>query len=106
MSRIGQWPVSLLTGVSPELLPRNVFNVKGPHGAMSQKIDPDIKVTFEDNHIPFTRPTDQPRHRSMHGLYRALAHNMVMGVHEPFTTKQEFVGVGFRVAVNGQVLSF
>ncbi len=106
MSRIGKLPVSLPTGVSAELLPGNVLKVKGPHGEMSQKVDPDITVTIEDNQIKFARPTDQPRHRSMHGLYRALAHNMVVGVSEQFTIKQELVGVGYRVALNGQILSF
>ena len=106
MSRIGKLPVSLPTGVSAELLPGNVLKVKGPHGELSQKIDPDINVTIEDNQIRFARPTDQPRHRSMHGLYRALAHNMVVGVSEQFTIKQELVGVGYRVALNGQILTF
>ena len=106
MSRIGKLPVSLPTGVSAELLPGNVLKVKGPHGELSQKVDSDINVTVEDNQIKFTRPTDQPRHRSMHGLYRALAHNMVVGVSEQFTVKQELVGVGYRVAANGQILTF
>ena len=106
MSRIGKLPVSLPTGVSAELLAGNVLKVKGPHGELSQKIDPDINVTIEDNQIKFARPTDQPRHRSMHGLYRALAHNMVVGVSEQFTTRQELVGVGYRVALNGQILTF
>ena len=106
MSRIGKLPVSLPTGVSVELLDGNVLKVKGPHGELSQKIDADIKVTVEDNQIKFERPTDQPRHRSMHGLYRALVHNMVVGVSEQFTTQQELVGVGYRVSVAGQLLTF
>ena len=106
MSRIGKLPVSLPSGVSVELLDGNVLKVKGPLGELSQKVDPDIKVTVEDNQIKFERPTDQPRHRSMHGLYRALVHNMVVGVSEGFTTKQELVGVGYRVAVQGQLLIF
>ena len=73
---------------------------------MTQKVDPDLKVTVEDNQIKFERPTDQPRHRSMHGLYRALVHNMVVGVSEGFTTQQELVGVGYRVSVQGQLLVF
>ena len=89
-----------------QLLDGNVVKVKGPLGEMSQKVDPDITVTIEDNEIKFTRPTDQPRHRSMHGLYRALVHNMVVGVSEGFTIKQELVGVGYRVAVQGQLLIF
>ena len=106
MSRIGKLPVSLPSGVSAELLAGNVLKVKGPHGEMTQKVDPDITVTIEDNQIKFARPTDQPRHRSMHGLYRALAHNMVVGVSEQFTIKQELVGVGYRVALSGHILVF
>ena len=106
MSRIGKLPVNLPAGVSVELLDGNVVKVKGPLGEMFQKVDPDITVTIEDNEIKFTRPTDQPRHRSMHGLYRALVHNMVVGVSEGFTIKQELVGVGYRVAVQGQLLVF
>ena len=106
MSRIGKLPVSLPSGVSVQLLDGNVVKVKGPLGEMSQKVDPDIKVTVEDNQIKFERPTDQPRHRSMHGLYRALVHNMVVGVSEGFSTQQELVGVGYRVAVQGQLLVF
>ena len=104
MSRIGKLPVSLPTGVTAELLPGNVVKVKGPHGELSQKVDSDITVTIEDNQIKFTRPTDQPRHRSLHGLYRALVHNMVVGVSEGYTIKQELVGVGYRVDVQGQLL--
>jgi large subunit ribosomal protein L6 len=106
MSRIGKLPVSLPSGVKVELLDGNVLKVKGPLGEMTQKVDPDIKVTVEDNQIKFERPTDQPRHRSMHGLYRALVHNMVVGVSEGFTTQQELVGVGYRVSVQGQLLVF
>ena len=98
MSRIGKLPVSLPDKVSVEVLPGNVLKVKGPLGELSQKVDPDIKVTVEDNQIKFERPTDQPRHRSMHGLYRALVHNMVEGVSK--------VGVGYRVAAQGQLLTF
>ena len=106
MSRIGKLPVNLPAGVSAELLNGNVVKVKGPLGEMSQKVDSDITVTIEDNQIKFTRPTDLPRHRSMHGLYRALVHNMVVGVSEGFSTTQELVGVGYRVAVQGQLLIF
>ena len=106
MSRIGKLPVSLPSGVSVELLDGNVVKVKGPLGEMCQKVDPDIKMTVEDNEIKFERPSDLPRHRSMHGLYRALVHNMVVGVSTGFTIKQELVGVGYRVAVQGQLLSF
>lgn len=106
MSRIGKLPVSLPDKVSVELLPGNVVKVKGPLGELFQKVDPDITVTVEGNEMKFTRPTDQPRHRSMHGLYRALVHNMVVGVSTGFETRQEFVGVGYRVEVKGQLLVF
>ena len=106
MSRIGKLPVSLPSGVTIEVTDGNVVKVKGPLGEMCQKVDPDIKMTVEDNEIKFERPSDLPRHRSMHGLYRALVHNMVVGVSTGFTIKQELVGVGYRVAVQGQLLSF
>lgn len=105
MSRIGKLPVNLPANVSVELLDGNVVKVKGPLGELSQKVDPDITVTVEGNQIKFTRPTDQPRHRSMHGLYRALVNNMVVGVSQGFETKQEFVGVGYRVEVSGQMIT-
>ncbi|MCQ2145587.1 MAG: 50S ribosomal protein L6, partial [Bacteroidales bacterium] len=106
MSRIGKLPVSLPAGVTAEVAAGNVVKVKGPLGTLSQKVDPDITVTVEGNEIKFTRPTDLPRHRSLHGLYRALVNNMVIGVSEGFTIKQELVGVGYRVDVQGQMLIF
>ena len=78
--------------------------VKGPLGELSQKVDVDITVKQEDNQLLVTRPTDQRRHRSMHGLYRALIANMVKGVSEGYTIKQELVGVGFRAEAKGQIL--
>ena len=83
-----------------------MVKVKGPLGELSQKVDPDIKVAVEGGVVTVTRPTDQPRHRSMHGLYRALINNMIVGVSTGYTTRQELVGVGFRVEVKGQILEF
>ena len=74
MSRIGKLPVNLPAGVTVTVGPDNVVSVKGPLGTLSQKVDSDIKVTVEGNEIHVTRPTDQPRHRSMHGLYLSLIH--------------------------------
>ena len=105
MSRIGKLPVNLPAGVSAQLLDGNVVKVKGPRGEMSQKVDPDITVTIEGNELKFARPGDQPRFRSMHGLYRALVNNMVIGVSTGFEIRQEFVGVGYRVAAQGQLVS-
>jgi large subunit ribosomal protein L6 len=104
MSRIGKLPVSLPQGVNVTIDANNVVKVKGPLGELSQKVDPDIKVALEGGVVNVSRPTNQPRHRSMHGLYRALIHNMVVGVSEGFTIKQELVGVGYRVEVKGQIL--
>ena len=105
MSRIGKLPVNLPAGVSLNVADDNLVTVKGPLGELSQKVDPDIKVSVEGTTVTVTRPTDNPRHRSMHGLYRALIHNMVVGVSDGFTTRQELVGVGYRVEVNGQIVT-
>ena len=104
MSRIGKLPVNLPAKVTCEVLPGNVVKVKGPLGELCQKVDADITVTVEDNVVKLTRPSDTPRHRSLHGLYRALVHNMVVGVSEGFEIRQELVGVGYRVEVKGQIL--
>ena len=104
MSRIGKLPVNLPAGVTVEVLPGNVVKVKGPLGELSQKVDADITVTVEGTTVKLTRPTDQPRHRSLHGLYRALINNMVVGVSQGYTIRQELVGVGYRVDVQGQLL--
>lgn len=106
MSRIGKLPVSLPQGVTVTVDNGNVVKVKGPLGEMSQKVDSDIKVHVEGGVVTVSRPTDLPRHRSLHGLYRALIHNMVEGVSKGFTIKQELVGVGYRVEVKGQILEF
>ncbi len=104
MSRIGKLPVNLPAGVTISVSSDNVVKVKGPLGELTQKVDADIRVTVEGNVVKVTRPTDQPRHRSMHGLYRALINNMVTGVSTGYTKKQEFNGVGYRVEVKGQTI--
>jgi ribosomal protein L6, bacterial type len=104
MSRIGKLPVSLPQAVTFTVDKENVVKVKGPLGELTQKVDRDINVAVEGGVVNVTRPTNQPRHRSMHGLYRALIHNMVVGVSTGFTVKQELVGVGYRVEVKGQIL--
>ena len=106
MSRIGKLPVSVPQGVSVTMGDDHVITVKGPLGTLTQKVDPDIDVTVEGGEIKVSRPTEQPRHRSMHGLYRALINNMVTGVSTGFTIKQELVGVGYRAEVKGQILEF
>ncbi|RGU37362.1 50S ribosomal protein L6 [Alistipes indistinctus] len=104
MSRIGKLPVNLPAGVTVTVSPDNVVSVKGPLGTLSQKVDSDITVTVEGNEVHVTRPTDQPRHRSMHGLYRSLIHNMVVGVSEGYQIQQELVGVGYKAEMQGNVL--
>ena len=106
MSRIGKLPVNLPAGVTVTVAPDNTVSVKGPLGTLSQKVDPDITVSVEDGAVHVTRPTNQPRHRSLHGLYRALINNMVIGVSKGYETKQELVGVGYKVEAKGQVLEF
>ena len=104
MSRIGKSPVHLPAGVTVSVDDANVVKVKGPLGELTQKVDPDIKVSVEGATVTVSRPTDQPRHRSMHGLYRALINNMVVGVSQGFKKELEIVGVGYRATSNGQVL--
>jgi large subunit ribosomal protein L6 len=104
MSRIGKKPVNLPKGVTINIGTDNVVSVKGPLGELSQSIDPDITVKVEGEEITLTRPTDQKRHRSMHGLYRSLINNMVVGVSTGWTVQQELVGVGYKAEAKGQVL--
>jgi large subunit ribosomal protein L6 len=106
MSRIGKLPVNLPQGVTVKVDAGNVVVVKGPLGELKQTVDKDISVTVEDGQVKVTRPTDQPRHRSMHGLYRALINNMVVGVSTGYTINQELVGVGYKVEVKGQIVEF
>jgi large subunit ribosomal protein L6 len=104
MSRIGVLPIPLPEKVEVEVKDSNLVHVKGPKGDLEQKVDPDITVKVEDNTIYLSRPSDQKRHKAMHGLYRALLWNMVEGVSQGFQIQQELVGVGFRAEAKGQVL--
>jgi large subunit ribosomal protein L6 len=103
MSRIGKLPITIPAGVEISKS-GNVVNVKGKKGALSQIIDGDINVNINDGKVEVTRPTDQKRHRALHGLYRSLIANMVRGVSEGFKTEQELVGVGYRASNKGQML--
>lgn len=103
MSRIGNQPISIPTGVSVSMA-ENVVKVKGPKGELHQTIDRDIAVEIENGAIEVKRPTDQKRHKAMHGLYRSLVNNMVRGVSEGFTIKLELVGVGYKASVQNNVL--
>ena len=101
MSRIGKLPISIPAGVSVSMND-NVVTVKGPKGELSQYVNPEIKMEIKDGSVEFTRPSDQPQHRSMHGLYRALVNNMVVGVSEGFKKELEIVGIGYRAAMRGE----
>jgi len=102
MSRIGKKPVVLGKGVTASITPANEIIVKGPKGEMKQVVDRDITLEIKDGTVFVTRPTDQIRHRAMHGLYRSLISNMVTGVTTGFKKELELVGVGYRAAVTGQ----
>ena len=104
MSRIGKLPVNLPAGVTVNVSSDNVVSVKGPLGELTQAVDKDITVTVEGSVLTVTRPTNQPRHRSLHGLYRALINNMVVGVSKGYEIKLELVGVGFKAEAKGQIL--
>jgi large subunit ribosomal protein L6 len=104
MSRIGKKPVNVPSGVTFNISKDNVVTVKGPKGELKQEIDRDIKVELKDNKVEFARPTDQIRHRAMHGLYRSLIDNMIKGVTEGYTKKLELVGVGYKAANQGNLL--
>jgi large subunit ribosomal protein L6 len=102
MSRIGKKPITLVKGVTATVSPANVLVVKGPKGELSQEIDRDITVKIDGDQLLVERPTDQIRHRALHGLYRSLVANMVTGVTTGFKRELELVGVGYRAAVTGQ----
>jgi len=104
MSRIGKQPVNLPKGVTVTVSNDNIIVVKGPKGELKQAIDRDIKVEVKENHVEFSRPTDQIRHRALHGLYRALVSNMVKGVTEGYKRQLELIGVGFKASNQGNVL--
>jgi large subunit ribosomal protein L6 len=104
MSRIGKKPVTLPAGVTVTISSDNVVAVKGPKGELKEAIDRDIKVEVVGNEILISRPTDQIRHRAMHGLYRALVNNLVVGVTEGYKKDLELVGVGFKAANTGNTL--
>ena len=103
MSRIGKAPIEIPAGVTVKI-DNNVVTVKGPKGELKQEVNPELEVKVEDNHIVLTRPSDDREHRAQHGLYRALIHNMVVGVSTGYRKEMELVGVGYRAAATGQVL--
>jgi large subunit ribosomal protein L6 len=104
MSRIGKQPVKIPNGVTITVGNDNVVTVKGPKGELKQTIDRDIKVEVKDGEVNLSRPTDQIRHRALHGLYRALISNLVKGVTEGYKKNLELVGVGYKASNQGNLL--
>jgi large subunit ribosomal protein L6 len=104
MSRIGILPIEIPKGVTVTISDDNTVVVKGPKGELKQKVDKDIKVSMETGQVVVTRPTEQKRHKAMHGLYRSLIFNMIHGVSQGYKIEQELVGVGYRAEAKGQIL--
>jgi large subunit ribosomal protein L6 len=104
MSRIGKAPINIPSGVTVTVSSDNVVTVKGPKGELSQTIDSDITVKQEDGVLTVQRPSEQKRHKALHGLYRSLLNNMVIGVTDGFKLEQELVGVGYRATNQGNTL--
>lgn len=105
MSRIGKLPIEIPAGVTIDVSDDNIVTVKGPKGELSQKVDPEIEVSVEDNVLNVKRTIEQKRYRAMHGLYRSLINNMVIGTSKGYEIKLELVGVGYRAESNGQLLT-
>ena len=105
MSRIGKLPITVPAGVTVTVDDNNLVTVKGPKGTLSQQVNPDITLKQEGNILTLERPTDSKPHKAMHGLYRALVHNMVVGVTDGFTKTLEMVGTGYRASAEGNKLT-
>lgn len=104
MSRIGKAPIEIPAGVEISVSKGNLVTVKGKRGTLTQQVDADLTVEIEDGVLTVKRPTEQQRHRAMHGLYRSLINNMVEGVSNGYTKELEVIGVGYRAANTGQLL--
>ncbi|RPH02149.1 MAG: 50S ribosomal protein L6 [Amoebophilaceae bacterium TMED152] len=104
MSRIGLNPINLPEGVIVSVHGSNI-NVKGPKGELNQKFDPDFKISIDDNILTIKRPSEIKRHKSLHGLYRSLINNCVIGVSEGYELKLELIGVGYKASNQGNLLN-
>jgi large subunit ribosomal protein L6 len=101
MSRIGKLPITLPANVEVSVGTGNVVSVTGPKGTLTQEMDPDISLEVNDGIVNVTRPTNRPKHRALHGLYRSLVQNMVVGVTDGYEKRLEIVGVGYRFVQKG-----
>ncbi len=105
MSRIGNSPIAIPSGVDFKIEAENVVTVKGPKGTLTKKLHKDMIIEKEDNTIIVKRPSEAKEHKSLHGLTRTLINNMVVGVTEGFSKTLEINGVGYRAAKQGNNLS-
>ena len=105
MSRIGRMPIAIPAGVTVSVADGNVVTVKGSKGTLERTFVPELTIEVKDNEVIVTRPNDQKREKSLHGLTRTLIHNMVVGVSEGFTKTLEVNGVGYRAAKQGSKLT-
>lgn len=104
MSRIGKLPINIPEGVSVDISKGNFVKVKGKLGNLERQVNPELELKIEENTIYIKRPSEQKRHKSMHGLYRSLLNNMIVGVSEGYEKKLEVIGVGYRASTTGQLL--
>jgi len=104
MSRVGKLPIPIPAGVQVTYN-EGFVEVKGPLGQLQRNIDKEFVLTQNEGHLTIARPTEQKKHKALHGLYRALINNMVVGVSKGFEIKQEVVGVGYKAEANGQLLN-
>ncbi|WP_353893445.1 50S ribosomal protein L6 [Proteinivorax hydrogeniformans] len=104
MSRIGKKPVSIPTGVEVSVSDSNLVTVKGPKGTLTNQISPEMDINIENNEVVVNRPSDNKKHRALHGLSRSLVSNMIEGVTNGYSKKLELVGVGYRASKKGKNL--
>ena len=104
MSRIGKLPINIPKGVQVNISDKNIISVKGALGELKQTVDPSITFKMEDNILTVERHSEDKKHKALHGLYRSLVNNMIIGVSAGYKITQELVGVGYKASHNGQLL--
>ena len=104
MSRIGKLPITLPSSVTVNISDQNLVTIKGPKGELNQQVHSDMKITVDDGVLSIERPSEAKEHKALHGLYRSLLNNMVIGVSEGFRKELELIGVGYRVSNVGQLI--
>jgi large subunit ribosomal protein L6 len=104
MSRVGNKPIEVPSGVTIDVATDNTVSVKGPKGELSRKFNADIKINVQDNEITVERPSDHKEHRALHGTTRSVLNNMVIGVTNGYERALEIIGVGYRASKSGNKL--